>query len=224
MQRAANPCGEEGYQMRAILRIAATTTTAGLLLASAATMASASTASPHPAATHAARVHLTSGETSLTTVPGLAEELVGDGIVPFATTPGTETLLGSTSNPQFKFSFPVTGGRVNPARLTGTIKHRGGILFVNTSTSGGAIKLSRFRISLTSKRLSAIVSTVGMRVTVAKLSFSHARFSIGRSHVKVRRIGVHLTTSGAEALDNALGTTDFSPGEKIATARTLVRF
>ena len=163
MQRAANPCGEEGYQMRAILRIAATTTAAGLLLASAATMASASTASPHPAATHAARVHLTSGETSLTTVPGLAEELVGDGIVPFATTPGTETLVGTSSDPQFKFSFPVTGGRVNPARLTGTIRHRGGILFVNTSTSGGTIKLSRFRISLTSKRLSAIVSTVGRR-------------------------------------------------------------
>jgi hypothetical protein len=209
--------------MRAILRIAATTTAAGLLLASAATMASASTASPHPAATHAARVHLTSGETSLTTVSGLAAELVGDGIVPFATTPGTQTLVGTSSDPQFKFSFPVTGGRVNPARLTGTIRHRGGILFVNTS-SGDTIKLSRFRISLTSKRLSAIVSTVGRRVTVAKLSFSHARFSIGRSHVKVRRIGVHLTTDGAEALDNALGTTDFSPGQKIATARTLVRF
>ena len=225
--KSRKPCGEEGYQMRAILRIAATTTAAGLLLASAATMASASTASPHPA-THAARVHLTSGETSLTTVPGLAEELVGDGIVPFATTPGTETLVGTSSDPQFKFSFPVTGGRVNPARLTGTIKHRGGILFVTVPPSGGAIKLSRFRISLTNRRLSAIVTVnppgTGVRVTVAKLSFSHARFSIGRSHVKVRRIGVHLTTSGAEALDNALGTTDFSPGQKIATARTLVRF
>ena len=192
--------------MRAILRIAATTTAAGLLLASAATMASASTASPHPAATHAARVHLTSGETSLTTVSGLAETLLVDSHVAlFATTPGTETLLGSTSDPQIKFSFPVTGGRVNPARLTGTIRHRGGILFVNTS-SGDRIKLSRFRISLTSKRLSAIVSTVGMRVTVAKLSFSHARFSIGRSHVKVRRIGVHLTTAAATALNDVLGT------------------
>ena len=210
--------------MRALLRIAAITTTAGLLLASAATMASASTASPHPAATHAARVHLTSGETSLTTVSGLAEELVGDGIVPFATTPGTQTLVGTSSDPQFKFSFPVTGGRVNPARLTGTIRHRGGILFTNVPPNGSTIKLSRFRISLTSKRLSAIVSSVGMRVTVAKLSFSHARFSIGRSHVKVRRIGVHLTTAGADALDSALGTSLFTPGMKIATARTLVRF
>jgi hypothetical protein len=210
--------------MRALLRIAAITTAAGLLLAPAATMASASTAAPHPAATHAARVHLTSGKTSFTTVSGLAETLLESGIVLFATTPGTESLLGSTSNPQIKFSFPVTGGRVNPARLTGTIRHRGGILFVNTLMSDEAIKLSRFRISLTSKRLSAIVSTVGMRVTVAKLNFSHARFSVGLSHVKVRRIGVHLTTAGAEALDNALGTMLFTEGMKIAEARTLVRF
>jgi hypothetical protein len=156
--------------MRALLRIAAITTAAGLLLAPAATMASASTAAPHPAATHAARVHLTSGETSLTTVSGLAAELLGDNIVPFATTPGTETLVGSGSDPQLKFSFPVTGGRVNPARLTGTM------------------------------------------------------FSVGLSHVKVRRIGVHLTTAGAEALDNALGTGLFTEGMKIAEARTLVRF
>jgi hypothetical protein len=210
--------------MRALLRIAAITTAAGLLLAPAATMASASTASPHPAATHAARVHLTSGETSLTTVSGLAETLLESGIVLFATTPGTESLLGLTTNPQIKFSFPVTGGRVNPARLTGTIRHRGGILFVNTAMSGEAIKLSRFRISLTSKRLSAIVSTVGMRVTVAKLNFSKARVSVGLSHVKVRKIGVHLTTAGAEALDNALSTMEFTGGMKIAEMRTLVRF
>ena len=212
--------------MRAILRIAATTTAAGLLVASAATMASASTASPHPAATHAARVHLTSGETSLTTVSGLAAELLGDGIVALATTPGTQTLVGTSSDPQFKFSFPVTGGRVNPARLTGTIRHRGGILFVNTAMSSETIKLSRFRISLTSKRLSAIVTTAGpgTRVTVATLNFSHARFSVGLSHVKVRKIGVHLTTPGATALDSALGTSVFVGGMKIAEMRTLVRF
>jgi hypothetical protein len=210
--------------MRALLRIAAITTAAGLLLAPAATMASASTAAPHPAATHAARVHLTSGETSLTTVSGLAETLLESGIAIFATTPGTESLLGLTTDPQIKFSFPVTGGRVNPARLTGTIRHRGGILFVNTSMSDEAIKLSRFRISLTSKRLSAIVSTAGMRVTVAKLNFSNARVSVGLSHVKVRKIGVHLTTAGADALDTALGTMEFTGGMKIAEMRTLVRF
>ncbi len=207
--------------MRALLRIAAITTTAGLLLAPATAMASAT--APHPAATHATSVHLRGGTTSLTTVSGLAEALLQGNIVTFATTPGTETLLGSTVDPQIKFTFPITGGRVNPSRLTGSIKHRGGILFISTS-SFQAIKLSKFIISLTHHRLSAIVSALNERVTVAKLSFSHARVRIGRHRVRVSRIGVHLTTDGANALDNALNTTAFTPGMKIATATTSPRF
>lgn len=208
--------------MRALQRIAAITTAAGLLLAPAAA-AMASTSAHQPAAARAATVHLRGGSTSLTTVPGLAATLLQGSIVTFATTPGTESLLGSTVDPQIRFTFPVTGGRVNPSRLHGSIKHRGGILFINTSNLL-QIKLSKFIISLTHHRLSAIVSSLGVRVTVAKLSFSHARVRIGRHRVKASRIGVHLTTDGANALDNALSTTAFDPGMKIATATTRVRF
>lgn len=220
---AKEPCAgaaRKEDQMRVLLRIAAITTAAGLLLAPAAAMASSS--APHPA-THATSVHLRGGTTSLTTVPGLAHALLGGGIVTFATTPGTETLLGSTSNPQIKFVFPVTGGTVNPSRLHGSIKHRGGILFVNTS-NGDTIKLSRFTISLTRHRLSAIVSGLGTRVTVAKLNFSHARIRISRHRVRASRISVLLTTAAADALDTALNTTLFTPGMKIATATTSPRF
>ena len=207
--------------MRVLLRIAAITTAAGLLLAPAADMASASAA--HTAATHAARVHLRGGTTSLTTVPGLAGALIGAGIAPFATAPGRQSLLGSTSNPQFKFSFPVTGGRVNPSHLTGSIKHRGGILFVNTS-NGQAIKLSRFTISLTHRRLTAIVSGLGVRVTVAKLNFSHATVRLRSHSVRVRHVSARLTSAGASALNTALGISLFTPGMKVATVTTLVRF
>jgi hypothetical protein len=206
--------------MRALLRIAAITTATGLLLAPVAGAASASVS--HPAATHAATVHVRSGTTTLTTVPGLAAGLLGVGIVVFATAPGTESLLGSTSNPQIKFSFPVTGGRINPSRLSGSIKHRGGILFVNTS-NGDAIKLSRLTINLTHKRLSGIVSGLGVRVILAKLNFSNARVRVRRHSVKASRIGVRLTTDAANALNTALGTTLFAPGMKIASLTTLVR-
>ena len=212
--------------MRALQRIAAITTAAGLLLAPAAAASAATSAAAsarHLAATSAASVHLRGGTTSLTTVPGLAAALLQGSIVTFATTPGTESLLGSTVDPQIKFTFPVTGGRVNPSRLTGSIKHRGGILFINTSNDL-AIKLSKFIISLTHHRLTAIVSSLGERVTVAKLKFSHARIRIGRHRVRASRIGVHLTTDGANALDNALSTTAFTPGMKIATATTSPRF
>ena len=204
--------------MRAILRIAAVATAAGLMLAPAAGLASASAA--QPAAKHAS-LHVTGGGTSLTTVPGLVGSLTNGGIAVYATTPGTESLLGSASNPQLKFSFPVTGGSVNPSHLTGTIKHRGGILLINTS-NGHSIKLSRFYISLTHKHLSAIV--LGTRVTVAHLSFSGARVRVGLGTVRVRKIRATLTTTAATALDTALGTTLFTPGMRIATVRTLVRF
>jgi hypothetical protein len=205
--------------MRAILRIAAITTAAGLMLAPAAGLASASAA--QPAATHATSLPVTGGETSLTTVSGLVGSLTHGGIAVYATTPGTESLIGSASSPQLKFSFPVTGGSVNPSHLTGTIKHRGGILLINTS-NGHSIKLSRFYISLTHKHLSAIV--LGTRVTVAHLSFSGARVRVGLSSVRVRKIRAKLTTAAAGALDTALGTTLFTPGMRIATVRTLVRF
>jgi len=174
-----------------------------------------------PTTPHAVSVHVTGGETSLTTVSGLVGNLTHGGIALYATAPGTESLLGSASHPQLKFSFPVTGGQVNPSGLTGTIKHAGGILLINTS-NGHAIELSRFNISLTHKHLSAIVR--GLRVTVAHLSFSHAKVSVGLGEVKVRKISATLTTAGADALDAALGTTLFTPGMRIATVRTLARF
>lgn len=207
--------------MRALLRIAAVTTATGLLLAPVAGVASASAS--HPAVTRAATVHLRGGTTTLTTVPGLAHTLLGHGIAPFATAPGTESLLGSTSNPQLKFSFPVTGGRVNPSRLHGSIKHRGGILFVNTS-NGASVKVSRFTINLTHHRLSGVVSALGVRVIVASLNFSHARIRVGLHRVRASRIGARLTTAAAVALDSALGTSLFVGGMKIATVATLVRF
>lgn len=206
--------------MRAFLRIAAITTATGLLLAPAASMASAASVS-HPAAIHAASVHLTSGETSLTTVSGLTETLLESSISLFATSPGEESLSGSSTNPQLELSFPVSGGRVNPSHLTGTIKHRGGILFINTSNSD-TLKLSRIHISLTRKHLSAIVS--GTRVTIADLSFFNATVRVGLSHAKVRHIRAKLTTAGADALNAALGVSLFAEGERIATVRTLVRF
>ena len=204
--------------MRAILRIAAIATAAGLMLAPAVGLASASAA--QPAAKHVS-LPVTGGGTSLTTVPGLVGSLTHGGIAVYATTPGTESLIGSASSPQLKFSFPVTGGSINPSHLSGTIKHRGGILLINT-TNGHSLKLSRFNISLTHKHLSAIV--LGTRVTVAHLSFSGAKVRVGLGSVRVRKIRATLTTAAATALDTALGTTLFTPGMRIATVRTLVRF
>jgi hypothetical protein len=215
--RYAHQRAKKGDHVRALLRLAAVTSAAGLLLAPAA--AAAASAGQLPA-THAITVHLRGGTTKLTLVTGLTSTLISGGIVPIATQPASQTLLNSH---QLRFSFPVSGGRVSVPSFHGSIDHRGGILFVNIS-NGDTLKVSRLTINLTHKRLSGIVSAVGIRVILAKLGFSHARLRAGLHRATASRIGVHLTTAAADALDTALGTTLFTPGMKIATLATLVRY
>ena len=95
-------------------------------------------------------------------------------------------------------------------------------MFVNTS-NGDAIKLSRLTINLTHRRLSGVVSAIGVRAILAKLNFSHVKVRVRRHSVKASRIGVRLTTAAAGALNSALGTSLFTPGMKIATLTTRVR-
>ena len=126
--------------MRMFKRVAIIATMAGLVAGpvAAASSASASTA------TRSAQVRLTGGETTVTTAPGIATTLLGNGIVPIATLPGTEgaQLGGGVA---VRFAFPVTGGWLNTAKLTGTIWHKGGILFADlpaASRSRSAISSS----------------------------------------------------------------------------------
>lgn len=105
--------------MPALLRIAAVTTAAGLLMAPVAGAASAATSrsaaaggTTGAAATSAAKVRLRGGTTSVTTAPGIATALLGNGIAPIATWPGRESLRSPKSSPAVRFSFPVTGGRL----------------------------------------------------------------------------------------------------------------
>lgn len=95
------------------------------------------------------------GQTSVVTAPGLAATLLGHGIVPLATLPGTEGAATGKSGIAVKFTFPVTGGSVNLKQLTGTIGHSGGILFIAPAT-GKKITVSDFVINLKQKVLTAV--------------------------------------------------------------------
>jgi hypothetical protein len=203
--------------MRVIRHLAAAAASAGLLLAPAAGVASAATA--HPAAP-AAAVRLTGGMTTVTTGPGIAQALLGHGIVPIATAPGSESLHGTA----VALSFPVTGGQVSLKPLGGCIDHQGGILFLNL-TNGKAIQVSTFVISLTHADLTGIVNgNPKMRVPVFTLSLAHAQLHVGPHTVTATGIGLSLTRTAASALDAALGTTLFTPGLAVGTAATMLRF
>lgn len=203
--------------MRVFRSLAVLAATAGLLVGPAAGIASAG-------ARPAAAVHLSGGTTTVTTGPGIAVALLKNGIVPVATPPGREVVKYRHGQVAVKFAFPVTGGKVTLSPLGGFITHSGGILFIDLGT-GKQIKVSDFVISLTRANLTGIVNgNPKARVALFNLSFAHASLKAGKHVVRASGIGVSLTKTAAAALNSSLGTSLFSPGLKLGTAGTVLRF
>jgi len=207
--------------MRAFKRLAAVTAIAGLLAGGTAASASAAT---RPATQPLARVHLTGGTTAVTTSSAIAETLLKNGIVPIAVAPGQESLTLGHSGPAVRFTFPVTGGHLNPKPLGGKINHAGGILFIDLST-GKQIEVSSFTISLVQQNLTGIVNgNPKERAPLFHLNLSHAQVAVGKHSATAANIGVTLTSTAASALNSALGTSLFTAGLALGTAQTAVRF
>jgi len=205
--------------MRMFKRVAVVATMAGLVVGPVAGTASASAST----ATRAAQIRLTGGETTVTTAPGIATALLGNGIVPIATLPGTAgaQLGGGVA---VRFTFPVTGGWLNTAKLTGTIWHRGGILFADLP-AGKQIAVSDFVINVHQGVLTAEVNgNPKVRVPLLKLSLAHATIRKGWHYIKISGIVLTLTSTAASALDATFGTSLFKPGLELGTASTLLRF
>lgn len=204
--------------MRMFKRVAIVVTMAGLVIGPAAGAASASTA------TRSAQIRLTGGATTVTTAPGIATALLGNGIVPVATLPGTEGAQIGSGGVAVKFTFPVTGGWLNAAKLTGTIWHKGGILFADLP-AGKQIAVSDFVISVHQGVLTAEVNgNPKVRVPLLKLSLAHATIRKGWHYIKISGIVLTLTSTAASALDATFGTSLFKPGLELGTASTLLRF
>ena len=211
--------------MRMFKRVAVIGVLAGLVAGPVAASAPAS-ATPlqtrAPQGTH--QVRLTGGDTSVTTAPGIAAALLGHGIVPIATLPGTQGARIGGGGVAVRFTFPVTGGWLNAAKLRGTIWHKGGILFADLP-AGKQILVSDFVISVHQRVLTAEVNgNPKVRVPLLRLSLAHARIGSGRHYVRISGIVLTLTGAAASALDATFGTHLFKPGLELGTASTLLRF
>ena len=203
--------------MRAFKRLASVAAMAGLLLVPAA----AASASAHTAA--APSVILSGGVTRVTTAPGIAPALIKNGIIPIATWPGRERLVYQ-NGVAARFAFPITGGWVHLSPLAGTIRHAGGILFVDAAT-GKSIKVSRFNINLHLGTLTGIVNgNPKARVAIFRLGLKHATLTAGAHSVRAAGIVLRLTKTAAGALNATLGTSLFSGGLEFGTAATTLRF
>ena len=211
--------------MRVFKHLALIGMTAGLVIGPVAGTTSASAAPVGTGAPQRAhQVRLTGGDTSVTTAPGIAAALLGHGIVPIATLPGTEGARIGSGGVTVRFTFPVTGGWLNPAKLRGTIWHAGGILFADVP-AGKQILVSDFVISVRQGVLTAEVNgNPKVRVPLLRLSLAHATVGSGRHYVRISGIGLTLTGAAASALDATFGTTLFTPGLELGTASTVLRF
>jgi hypothetical protein len=211
--------------MRVFKRVAVIGVLAGLVIGPVALTTSASAA---PGGTRAAQwahqVRLTGGDPSVPPAPGTPAALLGHGIVPVATLPGTEGARIGSGGVVVRFTFPVTGGWLNAAKLTGTIRHKGGILFADVP-AGKQILVSDFVISVHQGVLTAEVNgNPKVRVPLLRLSLAHAAIASGRHYVRISGIVVTLTGAAASALNATFGTSLFKPGLELGTASTVLRF
>lgn len=148
------------------------------------------------------------GATGLVLDPGAVEALTSLGVSVAPIGPATAEDDGS-------LSFPITGGTLRPAALTGTIEHSGGI---ELSAGDTAVALRRFVITLDdTPTLSAKVGDA--RVDILSLDLSGVTIAEGDDGT-LRLAGAvgSLTADAAAALNEAFDTDAFAEGLVLGTA------
>jgi len=171
----------------------------------------------------AAKVKLDGTRTTLTTDPGTTSALFGAGIIPLPMAPSS---IAPTSDAA-RYTFPVTGGRVDANTLAGTIRHSGGILLAQRDGMGWkALSLARFAINITgAPNLTAVVNG-GDRLAIADLDLGSAQIKKftkgGRAFVSIKNVGVTLNATAMGAVNSTFGTA-LPNSVKLGTADVLVR-
>ena len=162
--------------------------------------------------------------TTLTTDPGTTTALFAAGIIPLPVAP---SWIQPTSDAA-RYSFPVTGGRVDAKTLAGSIHHSGGLLLAQRTDMNGwkALSLTRFTIRITATPYLSAVLNGGDRVAIASLDLSTAdiyRYKMkGRAYVRIADVGVTLNGTAMGAINDTFGVS--LPGEvKLGTATVLAR-
>ena len=155
-----------------------------------------------------AEIAVTGGATGLALDPGTAAALTSLGV--------TVSPIGTaTAAPDGSLRFPITGGALQPAALTGSIAHSGGIALTAGDTR---VELRRFVITLDdTPTLSAKLG--GQRVDILTLDLGGLTVGEGTDGtLELGGVVGRLTAGAAAALDDAFGVTAFTEGLVLGTA------
>jgi hypothetical protein len=162
----------------------------------------------------AATTPVTDGRTVLELDRGTAAALADAGISVKATGPAVGP-AGSTV-----FAFPIVGGKVNKARLSGRIVHSGGLAF----TGGGErLVVKRFVIDLGRGVLTAEVAGAGVRVPLLRLGAPTGGVQAAPGLLVLRGVNARLTAPAAGALNQTFDTDLFEAALPIGKATVIAR-
>jgi hypothetical protein len=155
----------------------------------------------------ASTVKLAGGYTTLKLYPATAAALKSLGVNVSLVRPATVSHGG--------VSFPITGGRIDPATAAGVIAHQGGLVL---SAGGTRVRLTSFNVRVGAhSSLSALIGRTRVRVRIFNLDTSRAR--ITRSGLGTHVTGVRATLTGlaARALNGAFHVHAFTAGLPFGT-------
>ena len=176
------------------------------------------------ASAQARPLHLDGVRTQLTLEPATAGALLGLGVIPLPVWP---TPVVPTAD-SLRYSFPVTGGRVDSKTLVGNIRHSGGLLLAKADIGGWkSLKLTHYTITIKATE-AYITATVngGPRVKILTLDLTSAAITKymkhHRSFVKIANVGATLTDAATAPINTTFGSM-LPNGIKLGTAVVLLR-
>ena len=120
------------------------------------------------------------GSTTLALDPATAEALAGLGL-----------------------TIPITGARLDLARVRGEVRHAGGL---ELSTASTAVRVKNFVIRLDGDPDLTAKVVGGPRISLLDLDLGQAAIDARRGRVRVSGVGATLSADGAAALNAAFGT------------------
>src|SRR3712207_754690 len=162
----------------------------------------------------AATTPVTDGRTVLELDGGTAAVLADAGISVKATGPA----IGPAGSPVF--AFPIVGGKVNKARLSGRIVHSGGLAFTGR---GERLVVKRFVIDLGRGVLTAEVAGAGVRVPLLRLGAPTGGVQVAPGLLVLKGVNARLSAQAAGALNQTFDTDLFEAGLPIGKATVIAR-
>jgi hypothetical protein len=110
--------------------------------------------------------------------------------------------------------WPVSGGQIHAATVSGTIEHTGG---VKLSHAGKSITLTSFITNTSTKQVTALVG--GQRIPVFDINTStETRHSETGGAIVIGGLAFTLTEEAANAVNSALGVSAFKKGQIFGAA------